>query len=302
MVEELACGNDALDLYTLLADYPSTSALRKGIVSSPLVRFNFADVTVSNTAFKPLVRECRFDVGELALVTYLQAKTFGTPYILLPAVVVARGQHQTMLYNPERGGLSLEKLAGRRVGVRAYTQTTGVWVRGILQDDYGVDISRIRWVTFEDPHVAEYQDPPWIERAPEGKDLLQMLLEGEVDAGIFGGAMPGTPLKQLIPEAEVAAQNWAEKHGGIPINHMIVVRQSIARSRPDVVHEVYRLLRESRDVMPPGKGREALRFGIEPTRSSLETLIDYSFRQGLIPQRLTVDELFDDQVRRLCLE
>src|SRR5207247_8818674 len=66
------------------------------------------------------------------------------------------------------------------VGVRAYTQTTGTWVRGFLADDYGVDVNRIRWVTFEDPHLAEYKDPEIVERAPEGKTLKQMLLDGQI--------------------------------------------------------------------------------------------------------------------------
>src|SRR6478752_6240835 len=126
-------------LYTLLGDYPNTMALKKGETTSSLVDFDFADVKVSNTAFKPLVREARFDVGELAIVTYLQARAYGKPFVLIPATVLGRGQHHTIAYNPQRGPLSASGLAGKRVGVRAYTQTTGAWVRGFLSDDYGVD-------------------------------------------------------------------------------------------------------------------------------------------------------------------
>src|ERR1700688_3298176 len=95
-----------MTLHTLLATYPSTAALKRGDVSSPLVQFDFADVKVSNTAFKPLVREQKFDLGELAIVTYLQARAYGKPYVLLPAVVVGRGQHHTIVYNAERGILA----------------------------------------------------------------------------------------------------------------------------------------------------------------------------------------------------
>jgi 4,5-dihydroxyphthalate decarboxylase len=115
------------------------------------VQFDFADIKASNTAFKPLVREAKFDLAELAIVTHLQAKAYGKPYVLIPAVVMDRGQHQALLYNSERGELTPEKLHGRRIGVRSYTVTTGVWVRGILADDYGVDLNRIVWVTFESP-------------------------------------------------------------------------------------------------------------------------------------------------------
>jgi len=299
VAENQETNREAMTLHTLLATYPGTEALKRGKVSSPLVQFDFADVKVSNTAFKPLVREQKFDLGELAIVTYLQAKAYGKPYVLLPAVVVGRGQHHTIVYNAERSNLVPGDLSGRRVGVRAYTQTTGAWVRGILQDDYGVDFKTVRWVTFEDPHLAEYCDPDWVERAPAEKQLLQMLLDGELDAAIFGSEMPDARLKPLMPEPEVAAGKWAERHGGVPINHMVVIRQSIANSRPDVVREVYRLLRESKDAAPAGTGLNALRFGVEANRQSLETIIDYSARQGLIPRRFTVDELFDDVTRSL---
>ena len=287
-----------MTLRTLLALKANTSALRNGELRSPLVDFVFADVKIANKAFKALVREQKFDLGELAIVTFLQAKAYGKPYVLMPAVVVARGQHHTIFFNPERGHLNPRDLHGRKVGVRAYTQTTGAWVRGILQEEYGVDFRSIRWITFEDPHVAEYIDPPWVERAPEGKQLLQMLLDGEIDAAIFGSENPeGTPLKPLIPDAAEVGTRWAETHGGIPINHMMVIKESIARERQDVVREVYRLLKES--AASPSTKEGVPRFGVDAVRKSLETIIQYSECQGLIPRRFQVDELFDDVTRSL---
>ncbi len=284
-------------LYTLLGDYPNTTALKTGAVTSALVDFTFADVKVSNTAFKPLVREARFDLGELAVVTYLQAKAYGKPYVLIPATVLGRGQHHTIAYNPDRGRLSAFDLTGKRVGVRAYTQTTGAWVRGFLADDYKIDPTKIHWVTFEDPHLAEYKDPDFVKRAPEGKSMVQMLIDGELDAAIVGDKLPDPRFAPLIEDADTAARTWAEKHGGIPINHMMVIRSAIATSRPDVVKEIYRVLRESRRAVPPpadGTVFDPWRFGVEPNRRSLEIIIDYSFRQKLIPRMLSVDELFDD--------
>jgi 4,5-dihydroxyphthalate decarboxylase len=288
-----------LTLRTLLAVYPNTVALRNGELRSRLVNFTFSDVETANKAFKAFVREQKFDLGELAVVTFLQAKAFGKPYILLPAVVVARGQHHTIFYNPERGHLNPCDLNGRKVGVRAYTQTTGAWVRGFLQEDYGVDFRHVQWVTFEDPHVAEFTDPPWVQRAPEGKHLLQMVVDGEIDAAIFGSENPeGTPLKPLIPEAAEVEAHWAERHGGVPINHMMVVKESIAQARPDIVREVYRLLKES-TVADPAKSPGLLRFGVEAVRKPLESIIEYSERQRLIPRRVSVDELFNDVTRSL---
>ena len=281
-------------LLTLLGNYPNTLALKKGDVKSDLVDFDFADVKASNTAFKPLVREAKFDVAELAIVTFLQAKTYGKPYVLIPATVLGRGQHHTIAYNPERGELKPSDLAGKRVGVRAYTQTTGAWVRGFLADDYGVDTAKVRWVTFEDPHLAEYKDPDFVTRAGEGKTQVQMLLDGELAAAIVGDTLPDPRLKPLIPDADAVARRWAETHGGVPINHMMVVREAIAKSRPDIVQEIYRLLQESRRAAAPPAGcsLDPWRFGIEENRRSLEIVIDYSYRQKLIARKFSVDELF----------
>jgi len=287
---------------TLLGSYPNTTALKDGAVNSDLVAFDFADVKVSNTAFKPLVRDAKFDVAELAIVTFLQAKVYGKPYALIPATVLGRGQHHTIAYNPERGALKPSELTGKRVGVRAYTQTTGAWVRGFLADDYGVDTAKVRWVTFEDPHLAEYKDPDFVTRAPEGKNLTQMLLDGELDAAIVGDKLPDPRLKPLIPDADAVARQWAQTHGGVPINHMMVVRNTIAKTRSDAVKEIYRMLHDSRRAVPPPADNGLLdpwRFGIEPNRRSLEIIIDYSFRQRLIPRKFSVDELFEDSLRAL---
>jgi 4,5-dihydroxyphthalate decarboxylase len=288
-------------LFTLLGDYPNTLALKRGEIRSDLVGLEFSDIKVANTGFKPLVREAKFDLGELAIVTYLQAKAYGKPYILMPAPVVARGQHHTLAYNRERGRLRPSDLVGRRVGVRAYSVTTGVWVRGILQEQFGVDIDKIRWVTFEDPHVAEYSDPPTAERAPSSKNLVQMLIDGELDAAIVGDKLPDPRLEVLIPDCEMAARAWAEKHGP-PINHMVVIRTELSRTRPDIVRDVFRMFKESRDVAARigDKTSVQLQFGIEASRASLETIIDIAMRQKLIARKWRVEELFDDVTRDLA--
>ena len=288
-----------LKLHTMLGNYPNTKALKSGAVRSDLVDFDFVEVKVANNLFKQIVREAKYDVAELAIVTYLQARTFGKPYVLLPAVIVSRGQHHTIAYNAERGILKPSDLNGKRVGVRAYTVTTGTWVRGILASDYGVDLDKVEWITFEDPHVAEYRDPAIVKRAPQGKELLQMLLDGEIDAAVVGDKLPDPRLKHLIPDA--AAQKWAERHHGVPINHMVVVRQELSRSRPDVVRDVFRQLHDSKRAagLPDGGALDPYRFGVEACRPILEIIIDFCHQQKLIPHRLAVDELFDDTTRIL---
>jgi len=292
---------DKPTLHTMLGNYPNTQALKKGELRSDLVDFDFVEVKVANNLFKQIVRDAKYDFAELAIVTYLQAKAAGKPYILLPAVLVSRGQHHTIAYNADRGPLSPSDLAGKRVGVRAYTVTTGTWVRGILAEDYGVDLDKVEWITFEDPHVAEYVDPKAIKRAPPGKELVQMLLDGELDAAVVGDKLSDPRLKHLIPDAEGAALKWAQRHGGVPINHMAVVRTELSKSRPDVVKELFHLLVMSKRSANPAANSalDPLRFGVEACRPTLEVIIDYCARQGLIPRKLSVDELFDDTTRVL---
>jgi 4,5-dihydroxyphthalate decarboxylase len=290
-----------LKLHTMLGNYPITTPLKSGAVRSDLIDFDFAEVKVANQLFKAVVREARYDAAELAIVTYLQAKAYGLPYVLLPAVVVSRGQHHTIGYNPERGPLKPSDINGKHVGVRAYTVTTSTWVRGILESDYGVNLDSLQWTTFEEPHVAQFRDPDFVKRAAAGKDMTKMLLDGEIVAAILGDKFPDPRFKQLIPDAEGEAKKWAERHRGVPINHLVVVREELSRSRPDVVRELFRTLRESKNAagLPDAGMLDPYRFGVEQCRPNLEIIIDYSFRQKLIPRRFTVDELFDDVTRAL---
>src|SRR6266850_3225058 len=149
-------------------------------------------------------------------------------------------------------------------------------------------------------HLAEYRDPANVERAAAGKDLKQMLLDGEIDAAILGDVAEQEPLKHLIPDHAAEGQRWSRAHGGVPINHMAVIRQSIVESQPDLVREVYRVLRESRAAAtPPTNSDDPLRFGVASTRASLEHMVAYAFQQGLISRQPTADELFADAVRIL---
>jgi 4,5-dihydroxyphthalate decarboxylase len=290
-----------ITLRAMLGNYPNVAPLKSGKINSDLIDFDFADVKTANNYFKEVVRDAKFDVAELAIVTYLQAKAYGKPYVLMPVVVVSRGQHHTIAYNAERGVLTPADLVGKRVGVRAYTVTTGTWVRGILAADYGVDIDQVEWVTFEDPHVAEFHDPKIVTRAAPGKELVKMLLDGEIDAAVVGDRLPDPRLKHLIPEPEAAARKWAERHRGVPINHMLVVRAELSRSRSDVVREVFRVFRDSKRAagLPDSGILDPYRFGVEACRPTLEIIIDFCRRQGLIMRPLSVDELFDDTTRSL---
>ena len=280
-------------LKTLLGDHPGTSALKNGSIRSDLVEFDFAPYSPTNKGFKPMVREHAFDVSEMAIVTYLMAKSFGKPMVLLPNVVVARFQHGHALYNAKRGTLKPSDLNGKRVGIRSFTTTTGAWLRGILANDHGVDLNSIDWVTFEDAHVAEFKDTT--KRAPAGKQIVQMLLDGELDA-VLGEKVEHADLKPLFADVSAEEKAWSAKHGIMPINHLVVVKLGLSKEHPDAVREVHRLIAES------AKGVSAApHFTADEMRRSLELIIGYTAQQGLIPRAFAVDELFDDVTRALVL-
>jgi 4,5-dihydroxyphthalate decarboxylase len=292
----------AITLRALLGDYPVTAALKKGEVRSPRVRLDFADIKPVSAGFKRTVRDLEFDVSEIAIVTYLIAKAHGKPLTLLPAVMMGRFQHPLIVYNAERGALAPGDLAGRRIGVRSYSVTTGAWIRCILADEHGITPEQVKWVTFEEAHVAEFRDPPNVERAPSGAKLVDMLLAGEIDAAIVGDGPPSDPrIKPLIPDPAAAARAWHAKHGAIQVNHLVAVKASLSRSDPQAVREIYRLLVESKQAagLPKAGELDLNPFGIAANRRNLEVAVDCCYRQGLIPRRYAVDELFDDTTRAL---
>jgi 4,5-dihydroxyphthalate decarboxylase len=290
-------------LRTLLGDYPVTRQVKTGGVTSPLVDFDFVDTQNPVSYFKRVVRDLEFEVAELALVTYLIAKAHGRPLVLLPVVLFSRYQHPYLVYNSERGVVRPEDLEERRVAIRSYSVTTSTWIRGMLAAEHGVDLSRIRWVTFEEPHVAEFRDPPNVERAPTDRNMIDMLLAGEVDAAIVGDVANLDPrLKTVFPDPRAAARAWRERHhGAIQINHMVVVSEKLSRMQPETVREVYRMLSASRGAAPATgpDGWDPTPCGVEANRRNLEVAIDCVYRQGLVPRRYAVDELFDDVTRAL---
>lgn len=285
---------DVTTLRIAIGDYPHTLPLKRGDIASPWLKLDFVEVKPMHKAFKPMVREHAYDASEMALVTYLQAKIHDKGLRLLPAAMLARFQHGTVLFNAERGKLSPADLAGKRIGVRSYSQTTGAWMRGILANDYGVDLSRAQWVTFEDAHVAEAKDPPGVIRAASDQDMTKMLIDGELDAAIYGAELPKDPrLQSLIADPDTAARAWYGKHGLVPVNHMVVVTESLAQSNPKAVAELYRLLEAGKKAagLPAAGQIDTIPFGKEANRPCLDLLISYAVQQGLISRRLDVDEL-----------
>jgi 4,5-dihydroxyphthalate decarboxylase len=275
-----------------IGDYPHTLPLKRGEIVSDWLKLEFVEVKPIYTAFKPMVRTHAWDASEIALTTYFQAAEHHKGLRLLPAAMLARFQHGAMVYNADRGTLVPKGLAGKRIGMRSYPQTTGVWLRGILENDYGVDFSTVQWVTFEDGHVAEASDPPGVIRS-QG-DMTAMLLDGELDAAIYGAAMPADArLKTVIENPDVEARAWYAKHKLVPVNHMVAVTDELAQQNPDAVAELYRLLEAGRkSVGATANGIDTAPFGKEANRRGLELLMGYAVQQKLVSRPIALEDLW----------
>ena len=283
-----------------VADYPVTLGMKDGRVSSPLVTLEFCGPKTAHDGFKDMLRKNVYDAGELAIVSYLQARAYNKPYVLLPTPISGRFQHHCIGFNVEHGDLKPKDIEGRRVGVRTYAQTTGLWVRGILQHEYGVDLNKVTWLTLDESHLTEYHDPSNCSRLPPGKKIDQMMLEGEIAAAILGVDMPKDPrVRTLVPDPQTAAKTWYQREGIIPINHMFAVHTDISKKRPDVVREIFRMIVESRALVPSAVTSALPPLGLEANRKGLEMAIEWSYEQKIIPRRLKVDELFDDTTAQL---
>lgn len=280
--------------------HPVTKAMRDGTVTTDIVDLDYCGPSPAHNGFKAMLQEDAFDAGELAIVTFLQAKAYGKPYVLLPVPILGRLQHHCAVYNAAFGELTPKDIEGRKVGVRSYAQTTGLWIRGILRHEYNVDLDSVTWTTLEDGHVSEYRDPSFCERLPKGTSIAQRMLDGALSAALLGAPdMPkDSNVRTLIPDAQTAAKNWFERERVVPINHMFVVRQDISKRHPEIVREIHRMLVDSR---AQAAGLPALfpPMGLEANRKCLQLAIDWALEQKIIPRRLQVDELFDDVTANL---
>jgi len=282
-------------LKAALADYPHVMALKDGTVRSDEITFAWEAVNPITRAFRRMVRTGDFDLCEIALTTLAQAQAFGKELTALP-VVVMRGFHHAALVCPAGSGLrGPADLAGKRIGVRAYSQTTGVWLRGILLDDYGLDHRSVTWVTEEDAHVLEYQDPPNVLR---GGDLKAMLMTGEIDAAIALAGLDPASIRTVIPNADAAAAEWYKRTGAYPVNHVVCARTELVQQYGA---ELMRMFTEAKEAarepsaeekFRPIVGSDPLPYGMEANRPGIELCLRYAAEQGLVSTVYTPEQLF----------
>lgn len=231
-------------LNVLLGDHPHTRALKKR------TDHVFPRAQPLYPAFARMVRDLEYDVCELALATYLQARDAGVPVTLLPVVMVGDTHHGSLTRRPDGPEPAPGQLKGQRVGVRSYSQTTGLWVRGVLREEHGVEAADVTWVTTEEPHVRQYVEPAWVERSTAGA-VADLVRGGDVAAAVLGPKAiggQGAGLVPVIPDAAEAAAAWVQRHGTVPANHLVVVRNDVLARDPGAVRELCDALAEGIDA------------------------------------------------------
>ncbi|UFN46871.1 ABC transporter substrate-binding protein [Roseomonas sp. OT10] len=273
---------EPVTLRAAIGRYKHSAPVLDGAVTSPLLRIEDAGIKPVNRAFAPMVREGRFDLSEMAIATFLMAKEAARPLVLLPVVMAARFQEGALLCRADSDLRGPADLRGRRVGARAYSQTTGMWLRGTLAE-HGVPADAVRWITYEDAHEPGYRDPPFAERAPAGADMLAMLRDGSLDAAVFGNDLPeGERLRTVFPDPAAAGEAFRARHGFVPVNHLLVLRHDVADAHPEIAPEIVRLFG---GITPPGG-----RAGLAP---ALTLASEFCAAQGLTARALTLAEIWD---------
>lgn len=278
----------------VLDTYPHTRAIKEGTLANPDLKLNFTEYKPIRKAFDDMLRDQPFDICEMALGTFLQALDAGKPIKLLPVVMGGEFHHGSLWYNPALGKMTPADLKGKKVGVRSYTQTTGVWVRGVLSEQFGVPSKDVTWVTTEAQHLSDYQCPPNVEYV-EGADLAGMVRSGEL-AAVIMGTKQGAPegLERLVPDVDGAITEWFDKHHAVPINHMVTFKNS---ADMEAVHAVYDLIEKGLEQAYPVEERNerfALQCGVKNVWNAVEAAMKYSYEQGLISRVFDIKEIFDE--------
>jgi 4,5-dihydroxyphthalate decarboxylase len=300
-------------LKTLTRMQGNTVALKDGTVRPRGFTFEFEEVPVLVEGFRRMVRDLEFDVSEMAFSTYLCARAHGVRFTALPVFPARELHHGAILYNTKVGIERAKDLEGRSVGVnRGYTVTTGVWARGILQDEHGVDLSKVNWLLSGDEHVADYRPPANVGRMEAGQNLADLVGSGELPAAI-GLAIDHPDVAALIPDPVEAGFDSLRTRGLYPINHLMVVRDDVLEPNPGLATALFEAFAEAKeiylarlrrgDITDPtpmdrlydrvlGITGDPLPYGVEPNRAMIEQLIRHTVTQKILVTPVTAEEVF----------
>ncbi len=299
----------------------NNAALKSGSIALRSFELDFVEVDPLVQAFRRMVRGVEFDVSEMALTTYLCARMQNAPFTALPIFLVRGFHHGAVCHTTTSAIRTPKDLEGRRVGVsRGYTVTTGVWARGILSEEYGVDLDTITWLRSDEEHVPNTPIPANVEMIAEGDDLTSMLLAGDIDA-VVGANIVHPDVTTLIPGTEAAGLDAFRRTGLYPINHLVVVKDELLVQYPDLADELFDAFARSKEqyverlrkggIAAPDHsdrmysavmditGADPLPYGIEPNRPTLERLVSMAVAQGILIDPPAIDTFFAPATRDL---
>jgi 4,5-dihydroxyphthalate decarboxylase len=323
---------DQPQLKIAIETYGHTRALKWGDVRIADVEPAFVEVVPIIGAFRRMVRDLEFDICEMAPTTYMIARALGAPYIALPIFLMRRFHHGGFVVRPDSGIKVPKDLEGKKVGVRAYSVTTGVWTRGIFVNEYGLDSAKVTWLVDDEEHVTTLKLPPNVVHAPAGKSLQSMMKAGEIQAGFSGPAgvgRSGPPISgwdkagaataaadtypELIADVEKVEADWFRNSGIYPIHGLIVVKDEHIKRHPWLARSLMNAFVAAKkpylEELKRGQGdspedkryrgflslmSDPLPYGSAANRASIEALVTYSLQQKLIPARPQLDQVFVD--------
>ena len=300
------------ELTIAIATSGLTRDLKEGRVDTGALRLNHVEIAPITQAMRRMVRGLEFDVSEMAITTYLCAKAHGKPVTAIPVFVTRNFHHGAIFRTADSDIREPKDLENRTVGVnRGYTVTTGLWARGILKSEYGVDLDSITWAATDDEHVAEFEAPANVDYSNQGTSIVELLAGDTVEAGV--GALPAgaSGIERLFPDPLAAGAAYYAKTGVYPINHTIVVKDAVLEDNPEIAQSLFQAFKASKEahlarldartaIEPADETAIALSeivgdpfpFGVEPNRKALDTVIDFALDQGVIAERMSAEELF----------
>ena len=299
-------------LKTFLVSSEEVQALKDGTVTPAAHGLEFIELSPAPVGMRRMARGVEFDVSEMALSTYICARAYGIPIIGLPVFFLRRFHHSMVLYNTKSGIKAPGDLRGKRFGSRSYTFTPAVWVRGILDMEFGVGTHEMVCVRSGDEHVQEYEYPSNVELAPEGKDTETLLAEGAIDAAVVFGKVDPPDVKPLFPDPQSAAIASFKNTGVYPSDHMVVLKEETLRSEPSLAQELFTAFKASRDLylakvqgggeLSPEShamlerkaivGGDAMPYGVPKNRRMLEAIVQFCVDQKVARKPMEVDDLF----------
>jgi 4,5-dihydroxyphthalate decarboxylase len=300
-------------LTTALGNYGLTKPLKEGAAAPERFKPQYVEIKEIVPAMRRMCRGLEFDICEMAFTTYLCARAAGKPFTAIPVFVTRNFHHWAISINAKSDIKQPKDLEGRVVGVnRGYTVTTGLWARGMLQSEYGVDLDKITFVPTDDEHVSEFVAPRNVDYARfRGRSLAELLVNGEIDAAIGEIKSDSPDIKPLIPDARNAAFDYFRRTGVYPINHGIVIKNALLKEAPWLGDDLYsafeaakaiylKNLRASSGLSSWDKAAadnaavvgDPFPFGIDANRKALEAMTQFAVDQRMVPRRFTVEELF----------